>query len=87
MTCTSCKAATTTLGLWRQYNAPLCKYCSARWIQDLPRVAVKLDRQAVKTARLNVLADAVAHGHSEQEIRDLVALKTMVVQPVEVKKR
>ena len=87
MTCTDCLASTITQGLWRQYNAPLCKYCSARWIQDLPRVAVKLDREEVKTARLNVLADAVVHGHSEQEIRELAKSKTMAVQPVEVKKR
>ena len=87
MTCTDCLASTITRGFWRQYNAPLCKYCSARWIQDLPRVAVKLDKQQVKTARLNALADAVAHGHSEQEIRELAKSKTMAVQPVEVKKR
>lgn len=85
MTCTDCHATTTTLGCWRQYNAPLCKYCSARIIQQLPKVAIRLDRDAVKAARLKVLTEAMSWGHSEQEIRDLVKSTTMAVQPLQTK--
>jgi hypothetical protein len=85
MQCDDCQATTTTSGLWRQFNAPLCKYCSARFIQQLPKVAVRLTREEVKTARLKVMAEAVAWGHSEREIRDLAASKTMAVQPLQTK--
>jgi hypothetical protein len=85
MICTDCQAATQTQWLWKQYNKLQCKYCAARFIQNLPRVAVKLDKQEVKTARLNVLGAAIEHGHSEQEIRALAALKAMAVQPVQKK--
>jgi hypothetical protein len=84
MQCTDC-LATTTSGLWLQFSAPLCKFCSARFIQQLPKVAVKLTREEVKTARLKVLVEAIAQGHSEQEIRELAKSTTMAVQPLQTK--
>jgi len=83
--CTDCQAATTTLGYSRQYNAPLCKYCTARMIQQLPKIAIRLDMEAVKAARLKILTEAVKCGHSEQEIRELVKSTTMAVQPLQPK--
>jgi hypothetical protein len=83
--CIDCKAATLTLGHWRQFNALLCKYCAARLIQQIGRL--RTPTSAAMTARRRVvLAGAIAHGHSEQEIRDLAKSKTMAVQPLELKK-
>ncbi len=80
MKCSDCTASEQTKGHWRQFNSPGCLYCTARLIQQLEEL--RSPTSAGITARQRaVLADAVAWGHSEQAIRDLVALKEMALQP------
>ena len=86
MTCTDCLASTITRGFWRQYNAPLCKYCSARLIQQIGKLKTPTSDQIIARRRA-VIGIAIAQGHSEQEIRELAKSKTMAVQPVEVKRK
>jgi hypothetical protein len=81
MTCTDCQAATTTQGFWRQYNSPACAFCSARLIQQLGKLRTPTSEQ-ITARRRAVIGGAIAHGHSELEIRELAKLKTMAVQPV-----
>lgn len=81
MTCTDCAAAQETQGHWRLYDSPKCVHCTARLIQQIGRLPVGKD--AITARRLVVLADAVAFGHSETEIRKLAALKEMALAPVE----
>lgn len=87
MQCTDCKAAAITQGQWRQYNTPQCLYCTARWIQMLPKVIRTWSTEKITAERRAVLSAAVAYGHPEQQIRDLAALKEMALQPVEVKRK
>ena len=70
MTCTDCKAAKETSGLWPQHN-PACLHCGARLIQRLGKVRTPTSEQ-ITARRKVVLADWIAHGHSEQELRALV---------------
>lgn len=81
MICKDCQAATTTQGLWRQFNAPLCKYCLARLIQQLGKLKTPTSEQIIARRRA-VIGIAIAHGHSELEIRALAKSKTMAVQPM-----
>ena len=84
MPCKDCQAATTTLGLWRQYNPLGCKYCAARLIQELGKLKTPTSEQIIARRRA-VIGIAIAHGHSELEIRALAKSKTMAVQPMGVK--
>ena len=70
MICTDCKAASETSGLWPQHN-PACLHCGARLIQRLGKVRTPTSEQ-ITARRKVVLADWIAHGHSEQELRALV---------------
>ena len=85
MTCQTCQAATETNGACQMYDSPKCIYCSARLIQRIGRLRIAATEATSR--RKAVLADAVAWGHSEAEIRRLVALKTMCVAPALEKKR
>jgi len=85
MTCTDCKAATITIGQWRQYNTPQCLHCTARWIQMLPKVIRTWPTEKITAERRAVLSAAIDYGHSEKDIRALVALKEMALQPQKVK--
>lgn len=87
MTCTDCQAARETQGQWRQYNTPQCLYCTARWIQMLPKVIRTWPTEKITAERRAVLSAAIAYGHPEQQIRDLAALKEMALQPVPEKTR
>ena len=51
---------------------PRCIHCCARYIQLL-RAHPALDRQARQEMATRALRDFVALGHSEREVRDLVA--------------
>lgn len=70
MKCTDCKAATITQGCWRQFNSPACVFCTARLIQQIGKLRTPTSAE-IAARRLAVLADAVAWGHSEAEIRKL----------------
>ena len=50
-------------------HCPSCIYCGARLIQALGRLPRPKDE--IVARRRKVLADWVAHGHSEQELRAL----------------
>lgn len=68
MTCTNCITAR-DFAAYRMYS-PACIYCGARLIQ---RLALRDISNAECTSRRKaVLADWVAWGHSEAEIRRLV---------------
>ena len=68
MTCTECSNARESSG-YRMFD-PLCKWCGARLIQSIDRLAIPA---AMATARRKVvLADWMKYGHDEQELRDLV---------------
>ena len=78
--CTDCQAARETNGLWA-FHCPTCLWCGARLIKRLG--TADLRREEISARRKRVLADWVAMGHSEEEIRALVAGKSLPVQPVE----
>ena len=71
MACPDCRAARETNGLWRQYNTPQCMYCTARWIQMLPKIIRTWTTERITAERRAALAAAVAYGHSEEAIRAL----------------
>lgn len=77
-TCTDCQAARETNGLWA-FHCPTCLWCGARLIKRIG----KLDRpkDELTARRKRVLADWVAAGHSEAQIRALVAASALSVQP------
>jgi len=54
----------------RRWFTPSCVYCGARLIQRIK--AMGLPRQEASARMTNALADWVAMGHSEQQIRALV---------------
>ena len=72
MTCKDCKSAMVSPG-YRLFD-PLCLHCGARLIQQLG--ALQIPASECTERRKAVLADWVAQGHSEAEIRRLVKLKT-----------
>lgn len=67
--CPNCKTAK-DFPAYRLFS-PACMYCGARLIQSLSRLTISASE--CKARRQAVLADWVAHGHSEQAIRSLVA--------------
>jgi len=70
MTCSDCKAASETSGLWPQHN-PACIFCGARLIQRLGKLRTPSSEQ-ITARRKAVLAEWMAHGHSETQLRALV---------------
>lgn len=70
MACPDCKAAKETNGLWNQFNSPQCLYCTARLIQRIVKLRTPTS-DGIAARRRAVLADAIAWGHDEGEIRKL----------------
>jgi len=76
--CSTCALANP---LWTQYDSPKCIYCTARLIQQVGKMRTPTSDEIAARRRV-VLADAVAFGHSEMEIRRLVKLKALAFEPV-----
>lgn len=78
MTCPDCQAATETKGLWRRYNSLQCTFCAARLIQVLGRLNMPQGetpttwRAKITARRKIVMADSVAAGLADADIRTLV---------------
>jgi hypothetical protein len=70
MACKDCQSARETNGLWCQFNSPQCMWCTARLIQRIGKLRTPTS-DAITARRRVVLADAIAWGHSEAEIRKL----------------
>ncbi|WP_341918654.1 hypothetical protein [Polaromonas sp. YR568] len=68
--CPDCQAAKLTNGLWNTFNSPQCPYCTARLIQRIGKLRTPTS-DAITARRRVVLADAVAWGHAEEQIRKL----------------
>lgn len=85
MTCTSCQAARETQGLWPHFDSLKCQFCAARLIQQIGKLPVGND--AITARRRVVLADAVAFGRSETEIRRLAKGTELALEPLEVKRK
>jgi hypothetical protein len=81
MPCTDCQAARETRDHWHLYDSPKCLFCTARLIQTLGRLPVS--KVEITARRRAALADALAWGHSESEIRRLAGLKDMAVEPLQ----
>lgn len=62
----------------RQYS-PACLWCGARLIKALGRLP--RPREEITSRRRSVLADWIAHGHSEAEIRALVRADALPLAP------
>ena len=84
--CPSCQASRETNGLCTQFNTPQCLFCTARHIQTLSKLKT-VTADAIIARRLVVLADAVAYGHLEPEVRRLVAIKEPALEPLELKRK
>ena len=69
MTCKTCTASRETQGLWRMFD-PACIFCGARLVQKIGRL--QIGRTEATARRKQALADWMALGHSEKEIRALV---------------
>lgn len=86
MTCRDCLAARDTDGLWWLYDSPKCLYCTARLIQRIGKTRSPTSAEIAARRRV-VLADAVAWGHSEAEIRELASKKVLAAEPLPEGKR
>lgn len=60
-------------------HCPTCLPCGARLIQSIQRLPIP--REAKIDRCRKVLADWMAHGHSEAEIRRLAKLEAMPLAP------
>lgn len=78
MTCTDC-AATREASRW-PYHDVACIYCGARLIQRIRRYSIPVSELTER--RRAVLADWVAHGHDEAQLRALVK-GPLAVEPIE----
>lgn len=76
MRCTNCENARNWPGTVaaRTYT-PACLYCGARLIQALGKL--RRPREEIAERRRKVLADWMAHGHSEAELRRLAKLEAL----------
>jgi len=77
MACECCQSARTN----PQYSVhcPSCLPCGARLIQNIQRLPIA---RSIASARCKtVLADWVAHGHSEIEIRRIAKADAVPLQP------
>lgn len=83
--CKDCSAARQTNGASRLYNSPGCVYCTARLIRAIGRQPYPKDQLTKR--RQVVLADAIAFGHDEKEIRALAALKELIHDQMEGKRK
>jgi hypothetical protein len=79
MSCPDCNAARLSVGHWRTFD-PKCLYCGARILQKLGNLQVtNAEIRQRRTAALKVWVDM---GHSEAELRALMALPAMTAAPV-----
>jgi ribosomal protein S27E len=78
MACPDCSAARITTGRWTMFD-PACLYCGARLIQRIGKVG-NTNAEITQRRRV-VLADWMALGHAEQDLRAL-ANGPMAVEPV-----
>lgn len=69
MICPDCHNARTAQ--WPQYNTLACKYCAARLIYEIGKLRTPTSEQVTARRRV-VLAEAIAWGWDEAEIRALV---------------
>lgn len=76
--CTDCQAARETNGLWA-FHCPTCVWCGARLIQRIGKSVGPRDQLSAR--RKQVLADWLAMGHSEKQIRSLVSGGSLPLQP------
>ena len=79
MPCSDCAAARETSGSWRFYD-PRCLWCGARCIQRIPKFAGTAAEAAQR--RRVVLADWMALGHAEAELRGLAKAGALAYEPV-----
>jgi hypothetical protein len=80
MTCDCCHRA--RLSPAYPLFCPACLHCGARLIQAVGRLPI--GRQEASTRRRKVLADWMAHGHPEQQIRNLADSDVMAIAPLEL---
>jgi len=78
MTCTDC-TATREAPAWPMHN-PACIYCGGRLIQKIG--TYQIPQSEATTRRRAVLADWVAAGHDEKQIRALCK-GPLAVEPIE----
>lgn len=76
--CPDCYAARETAGHHRLFN-PACLFCGARLIQAIGKVGNT--NAEISQRRKAVLADWMAAGHAEAEIRELARAQSMAVEP------
>lgn len=76
--CSDCEASRTCSGHYRLFS-PACIHCGARLIQAIGKVG-KTAAEITQRRRV-VLADWMAMGHDEQELRALAAAKTPALAP------
>lgn len=79
-----CKTCALANPAWTQYDSPKCIYCAARLIQQIGKLRTPTSDE-IAARRRAVLADAVAYGHPEMEIRRLAKLATLAFAPVKEK--
>lgn len=79
MACLQCQHARESAGLHRFFS-PNCLWCGARLIQSIGRLQIAASQSVERRRR--VLADWVAMGHAEQELRAL-AKGPMPVEPLD----
>ena len=80
MTCTNCENAHQWPGTVasRTYT-PACLYCGARLIQALGKL--RRPREEIAERRRKVLADWMAHGHPEADLRSLAKGDALPLAP------
>ncbi len=77
--CQDCTAARETQNKWPYFD-PRCLWCGARLINRIGRLKGRTDAELTQRRR-SVLADWMAAGHAEVELREL-ARGPMAVAPV-----
>lgn len=78
MSCADC-TATREAPAWPMHN-PACLHCGARLIQRIGKYQIPVSEAT--TRRRAVLADWMAHGHDEAQLRALVK-GPLAVEPIE----
>ena len=80
MRCTNCENASNWPGTVaaRTYT-PACLWCGARLIQALGKL--RQPREEIAERRRKVLADWMAHGHSEADLRELAKGEALPLAP------
>jgi hypothetical protein len=67
MACQDCHRA--SIGPGYPLHCPTCLWCGARLLKTIGRMQITAEQSVAR--RRKVLADWVAHGHSEQDLRAL----------------